>query len=139
MPTIKPHINFNGNAGEAFEFYRSVFGGEFSNLVRFKDMPGLDHISDNDGHLIMHISLPIGSNNELMGNDVPPSMGVVNEREHRSKIYVSAENKEEADRIFAGLSAGGDVEVPLAESPWNTYFGMFRDKYGIEWMVDCVL
>lgn len=102
-------------------------------------MPGLDHISDNDGHLIMHISLPIGSNNELMGNDVPPSMGVVNEREHRSKIYVSAENKEEADRIFAGLSAGGDVEVPLAESPWNTYFGMFRDKYGIEWMVDCVL
>ena len=86
MPTIKPHINFNGNAGEAFEFYRSVFGGEFSNLVRFKDMPGLDHISASDGHLIMHISLPIGSNNELMGNDVPPSMGVVNEREHRSNI-----------------------------------------------------
>jgi PhnB protein len=136
MPVINPHINFNGNAEEAFNFYKSVFGGEFATIVRFKDipMPG-QPLAENEANKIMHIALPIGEN-MLMANDVPESMGRVNELENRSKIYVSAQSREEADKLFNGLSAGGNVEVPIGDSPWNSYFAMFRDKYGIEWMVD---
>jgi PhnB protein len=83
----------------------------------------------------MHIALPIGKN-ILMANDVPEFMGRVNENENRSKISVSTESKEEADKIFNGLSAGGEIEMPVSDSPWGTYFGMFRDKYGIEWMIE---
>lgn len=136
MAVINPHINFNGNAEEAFNFYKSVFGGSFSKLVRFKDLqsPGFT-IGENEANKIMHIALPIGGN-VLMANDVPGFMGTVNEKENRSKISISTESKEEADRIFNGLSAGGEVEMPVADSPWGSYFGMFRDKYGIEWMVE---
>ncbi|MES2629113.1 MAG: VOC family protein [Bacteroidota bacterium] len=136
MALINPYINFNGNAEEAFNFYKSVFGGEFAMIVRFKEMPMSDQpISEAEGNKIMHIALPIG-NNILMANDVPEFMGRVNENENRSKISVSAESREEADKIFNGLSAGGKIEMPMSESPWNSYFGMFRDKYGIEWMVE---
>ncbi|MEO7443942.1 MAG: VOC family protein [Ferruginibacter sp.] len=136
MALINPYINFNGNAEEAFNFYKSVFGGAFATIMRFKDMSGPEHpVSDNEANLIMHIALPIGKN-ILMGNDVPASMGPVNENENRSKISVSAESREEADKIFNGLSAGGNIEFPIGDSPWGSYFGMFRDKYGIEWMVD---
>ncbi|RYD69621.1 MAG: VOC family protein [Sphingobacteriales bacterium] len=136
MATIHPHINFNGNAEEAFNFYKSVFGGEFAAVMRFKDMPNPEHpLPEAEGDKIMHIALPIGAN-ILMANDVPASMGPTNENENRSKIVISAESKEEADKLFNGLSAGGSVEVPIAESPWGSYFGMFRDKFGIEWMVD---
>lgn len=136
MATINPFINFNGNAEDAFNFYKSVFGGEFTELKRFKDMavPGF-HVSENDANKIMVITLPIGSN-VLMANDVPESMGRTNERENRSKISVSADSRQEADHIFNGLSAGGEVDMPIGESPWGTYFAMFRDKYGIEWMVE---
>ena len=136
MPTINPYINFNGNAEEAFHFYKSVFGGEFKNVVRFKDMPtpGFE-VPEKEQDKIMHISLPIGAN-VLMANDVPEFMGKVNERENRSKISISAASKDEADKLFNGLSAGGDIEMPIGDSPWGTYFGMFRDKYGIEWMVE---
>jgi PhnB protein len=136
MALINPHINFNGNAEEAFNFYKSVFGGEFANIVRFKDMPGAQSpTADDDANKIMHIALPIGQN-VLMANDVPTFMGKVDENENRSKISVSAESREEADKIFNGLSAGGQVEMPMEDSPWGSHFGMFRDKYGIEWMVD---
>jgi PhnB protein len=136
MARIDPHINFNGKTEEAFTFYKSVFGGAFTTIVRFKDIASTEQpIAENEANKIMHIALPIGSN-LLMGNDVPESMGKVNENENRSKIAISAESREEADKIFNGLSAGGAVEVPIAESPWGSYFGMFRDKYGIEWMVD---
>ena len=136
MALINPHVNFNGNAEEAFNFYKSVFGGDFAMIMRFKDMPGMEQqVSEKEANKIMHIALPIGQN-ILMGNDVPESMGQVNERENRSKISISAESREEADRLFNGLSAGGSVEVPIDDSPWGSYFGMFRDKYGIEWMVD---
>jgi len=84
----------------------------------------------------MHIALPIGKNNVLIANDVPEFMGRVNENENRSKIAVSAESREEAERLFNGLSAGGEVEGPIGDSPWDTYAGMFRDKYGIEWIVE---
>ncbi len=137
MAVINPHINFNGNAEEAFTFYKSVFGGEFSKVMRFKDLLSPDYVvPEKEANKIMHIALPIGKNNALMANDVPEFMGQVNENENRSKIAVSAESKEEADKIYNGLSAGGKIEMPIGESPWGTYFGMFRDKYGIEWMVD---
>ena len=136
MALINPHINFNGNCEEAFTFYQSVFGGEFATIIRFKDMASPEFpIAEKEENMIMHIALPIGSN-VLMGNDVPEFMGKVNENEHRSKISIGAESREEADRLFNGLSVGGAVEVPIADSPWGSYFGMFRDKYGIEWMVD---
>ena len=137
MARINPHINFNGNAEEAFQFYQSVFGGEFSKIVRFKELsvPGFT-IDEKEANKIMHIALPIGKHYVLMANDVPEFMGKVNEQENRSKIVVSAESKEEADKIFNGLSAGGAIEMPITDSPWGTYFGMFRDKYGIEWMIE---
>lgn len=136
MALINPHINFNGNAEEAFTFYKSVFGGEFAMIMRFKDMSSPEFpVADNEANKVMHIALPIGRN-ILMGNDVLEGMGRTNEKENRSKISISAESKEEADKLFSGLSAGGQIEVPIADSPWGSYFGMFRDKYGIEWMVD---
>ena len=136
MAIINPHINFNGNAEEAFNFYKSVFGGEFAKIIRLKDISSPEFpVAENDANKIMHIALPIGKN-FLMANDVPESMGQVNEKENRSKISISAESREEADKLFSGLSAGGTIEVPISDSPWGSYFGMFRDKYGIEWMVD---
>ena len=136
MATINPHINFNGNAEEAFNFYKSVFGGTFGKVVRFKDLsvPGL-HVSESEANKIMHITLPIGSS-ILMANDVPEVLGKTNENENRSKIAVSAASREEADKIFNGLSKGGSVEMPIGDSPWGSYFAMFRDKYGIEWMIE---
>ena len=137
MAIINPHINFNGNAEEAFIFYRSVFGGEFAKVIRFKDLAGPEFpVAEKELNKIMHIALPIGKGSMLMANDVPEFMGRTNENENRSKIVISAESKEEADRLFHGLSAGGTVEMPMDNSPWGSYFGMFRDKYGIEWMVD---
>lgn len=136
MATINPYINFNGNAEEAFNFYKSIFGGEFKSLVRFKDLESAEFpVPQDEAEKIMRISLTIG-NNELLANDVPQAMGPVNERENRSKISVNAESREEADRIFQGLSEGGEVEMPLGQSPWGTDFAMFRDKYGIEWTME---
>ena len=135
MATINPHINFNGNAEEAFTFYRSVFGGEFTKIIRFKDLAAAGMpIEKKEENKVMHIELPIG-NCKLMANDVPEAMGRTNENENRSKIVITAESKEEADKLFNGLSKGGQVEMPIGDSPWGSYFGMFRDKYGIEWMV----
>ena len=136
MALINPHINSNGNAEEAFNFYKSVFGGELTKIIRLKDISSPEFsVAENDANKIMHIALPIGKN-ILIGNDVPVSMGRVNENENRSKISISAESREEADKIFNGLSTGGKIGFPMGESPWGSYFGMFRDKYGIEWMVD---
>ena len=136
MAQINPSINFNGNAEEAFNFYKSVFGGEFTKIMRFKDLASDEFpVAEDEANKIMHIALPIGKN-VLMANDVPESMGRTNENENRSKISISAESKDEADKLFIGLSAGGQVEMPIADSPWGTYFGMFRDKYGIEWTVE---
>lgn len=136
MPTINPYINFNGNAEEAFKFYQSVFGGEFTSIVRFKDLASDDFpVPEDEAEKVMRITLPIG-NNTLIANDVPASLGPVSENENRSKIAVTADGREEAEKIFTGLSEGGIVEMPMGESPWGTYFAMFRDKYGIEWTVE---
>lgn len=135
MPIINPHINFNANAEEAFNFYKSVFGGAFINIIRFKDISSAEYpVSENEANKIMNIALPIGKN-ILIGNDVPESMGRVNENENRSKISVKAESREEAYKLFNGLSAGGKVEVPFDVSSEASLFGMFRDKFGIEWII----
>lgn len=136
MTSTNPWINFNGNAEEAFTFYKSVLGGEFSKITRFKDLASAEfQVPENDADKIMHIALPIGNGSMLMANDVPEFMGKVNERENRSKIVLSADSREEAERLFSGLSVGGEVEGPMSDSPWGTYAGMFRDKYGIEWII----
>jgi PhnB protein len=136
MTTLNPWINFNGNAEEAFTFYKSIFGGEFAKVVRFKDIASDEfNVPEKEENKIMYIALPIGATT-LIANDVPEVLGRVNERENRSKILVLTESKEEADRLFASLSAGGEGEGPIGDSPWGTYAGMFRDKYGIEWIIE---
>ena len=137
MITINPWINFNGNAEGAFTFYKSVFGGEFTKVIRFKDLASEEFpVAEKEENKIMYIALPIGGSNMLIGNDVPEVLGRVNENENRSKISISTEKKEEADRLFNGLSAGGTVEGPMGDGPWGSYAGMFRDKYGIEWIIE---
>lgn len=137
MTTIHPWINFNGNAEEAFAFYKSVFGGEFAKITRFKDLANAEfQVPEKEANKIMRITLPIGNSHMLVGNDVPEFMGKVNEHENRSKILIHTESKEEAERLFNSLSVGGSVEGPMGDSPWGTYVGMFRDKYGIEWMIE---
>ena len=136
MATINPYINFNGNAEEAFTFYKSVFGGEFGTIMRFKDLASAEFpVPESEADKILRITLPIGGN-VLVANDVPEALGPVSENENRSKIAVSTESREEADRIFAGLTEGAAIEMPMSDSPWGTYFGMFRDKYGIEWTIE---
>lgn len=137
MATIHTWINFNGNAEEAFTFYKSAFGGEFVKVVRFKDIATAEFpVAEKEANKIMYIALPIGINTLLIANDVPEVLGRVNEHENRSKILVRTDSKEEADRVFSGLSAGGEVEGPMGDSPWGSYAGMFRDKYGIEWIIE---
>jgi len=137
MRALNPWINLNGNAEEAFRFYQSVFGGEFSRVVRFKDLASAEFpVAKAEEEKILSIALPIGKGSVLLANDVPEVMGRVNEAENRSKILVRAESRQDAERLFRGLSAGGEVEGPLGESPWGSYAGMFRDRYGIEWIVE---
>lgn len=136
MALINPYIHFNGNAEEAFTFYKSVFGGAFTKIMRYKDLSGPGYpIPENDANRIMHIALPIGKSNTLLGSDVMEVMGKVTENDNRNTISITAESREEADQLFNGLSAGGQIEMPMADGPFGAYFGMFADKYGIQWMV----
>lgn len=134
---LHPYLNFAGNAEEAFLFYRSVFGGEFSSVVRFKDMPmeGVS-IPKADQDKIMHIGLPIGEDAVLMASDTLESMGQELRQGNNNYISVHPSTKEEADRLFSGLSQGGDVEMPIADQPWGDYWGAFKDKFGVQWMVN---
>lgn len=136
MTKINIYLDFPGNAEEAFNFYKSIFGGEFSSLVRFKDMPmeGVN-IPKEDEDKIMHISLPIG-NDVLMATDAPESMGFKVNFGNNVYISVHPDSKEEADRIYKALSAGGTIEMSIADQPWGDYFGSFKDKFGVRWMVN---
>ncbi|KPM47783.1 VOC family protein [Jiulongibacter sediminis] len=138
MASINPYIHFNGNCEEAFNLYKAAFGGEFSKLVRYKEFPMNPDfpITEEEANKIFQIALPIGKNNVLMGNDTPKFMGRHNESETRSKIHVSAKSKEKAEYIFKALSEGGEIEMPFNETAPGSFFGMFRDKFGIEWMVE---
>ncbi|MGI8952698.1 MAG: VOC family protein [Chitinophagaceae bacterium] len=136
MATINPYLNFPGNSEEAFNFYKSVFGGEFAMIQRFKDTPEAGQVSETDKEKIMHIALPIGKGNVLMATDAigPHESSLI--AGNNFYLSVSAESKEEADKIFNGLSAGGKVTVPLQKMFWGAYFGQFKDKFGIWWMVN---
>jgi len=136
MTKLNTYLNFAGNTEEAFNFYKSVFGGEFAAVIRFKDMPmeGVK-LSEADANKIMHIGLPIGQE-MLMGTDALESMGFKLVQGNNSYIMVGVDSKDEADRIFNALSAGGKVEMAMADQPWGDYYGSFWDKFGIGWMVD---
>jgi PhnB protein len=130
------YLNFGGNAEEVFLFYKSVLKREFDSLVRFKDMPmpGVT-LSEADGNKIMNIALPIGNHSALMASDALESLGQKVVQGNNFYINLSPESKKEADQLFAALSAGGAVEMAMADMPWGDYFGSFRDKFGIGWMI----
>lgn len=135
MTTINPYLNFPGNAEEAFNFYRSIFGGEFGFVQRFKDTPEAGRVHDGEGEKIMHISLPIGKGNTLMATDALESMGHKITTGTNFHLSVETESKSEADKYFAGLARGGKTTVPLADTFWGAYFGMVTDRFGINWMI----
>jgi PhnB protein len=137
MAQINPYLNLNGNTEEAFNFYKSVFGGEFAAVMRFGETPGCDEmpIAETDKNKIMHIALPIGNSNILMATDSLESMGQTLIEGNNHSIAISAESREEADQLFNGLSAGGKAEMPMADAFWGDYFGMLQDKFGVRWMV----
>ena len=135
MATINPYLNFLGNTEEAFNFYKSVFGGEFAMLQRFKDSPESDKVPANEKDMIMHIALPIGKANVLMATDALESMGHKLTMGDNISLSVSADSKEEADQLFNGLSAEGIIQMPLQDMFWGSYFGMCKDKFGIQWMM----
>jgi uncharacterized glyoxalase superfamily protein PhnB/predicted alpha/beta hydrolase family esterase len=136
MATVNTYLNFNGNTEEAFTFYKSVFGGEFTTFQRFSDTPHGEHLPANEKDKIMHVSLPIGKGTILMATDFLESMGQKLIAGNNFSIAVSPDSKEEAKKLFDGLSAGGTVTMPLEDTFWGAYFGMFTDKFGVQWMVN---
>lgn len=137
MASINPYIHFNGNAEEAFTFYRSVFGGNFSTVKRYKDLPAGSHApAEHEANKILHIALPLGPAQQLLGSDVPEMLGRVNEKDNRNTIFLQAASQQEAEALFQGLSDGGEVEMPLGEGPWGSHFAMVTDRFGVEWMIE---
>jgi len=141
MTTINPYLTFNGNCEEAFNFYKSVFGGEFPYVGKFKDMPENPEypISEEDKEKIMHISLPISKETIIMGSDSSESFGKASIEGNNFSISINTDTVEEVTRIFNELSEGGIIKIPLDKTFWGAYFGMFTDKFGIHWMVNCEL
>ena len=137
MATVNIYLTFNGNCEEAFNFYRSVFGGEFPYIGRFKDMPPGEDSKLNPGeeNRIMHVSLPISKETELMGSDTGGEWATDYKQGNNFTISITANSREEADKLFKGLSAGGIVTMPLGKTFWSECFGMFTDKFGISWML----
>ena len=137
---VNPYLTFSGNCEEAFTFYKSVFGGDFMFLGRFKDMPpmeGHEPISETEGEKIMHVSLPISKETFLMGSDSSEAFGHSTIMGNNFSISVNTDSQEEADKLFNGLSAGGKVTMPMNKTFWGSYFGMLVDKFEIQWMVSC--
>lgn len=139
MTTVNVYLNFNGNCEEAFNFYKSVFGGEFSYLGRFGDMPpveGFPPVPDNEKNMIMHVGLPISTETILMGSDSSDAFGHTTTVGDNFSISVNTDSKDETDRLFNQLSSGGNVIMPMNETFWGAYYGMFTDKFGINWMIN---
>lgn len=139
MATINPYLTFNGNCEAAFIFYKSVFGGEFPYIGRFKDMPpteGCDPVPAEEGEKIMHVSLPISAETILMGSDSSEAFGQATTVGNNFSISINTDSTAEADKLFEGLSAGGTVTMPMNKTFWGAYFGMFTDKFGINWMIN---
>jgi len=137
MTAFNPYLNFDGNAEEAFDFYKSVFGGEFASVIRFKDMPmpGVS-IPREEADKIMHIGLPLGKDQMLMGSDVLESLGQRLTQGNNVYISVHPDSKQEADRLFTALSEGAQIEMAIAMQPWGDYWGSLRDRFGVLWMVN---
>ena len=132
---LNPYLNFAGNAEEAFTFYQSVFGGELF-VQRMSDVPGMDELPEKEKDYAMHVAIPIGNGQTLMASDCLESRGHVLKPGNDNYISVTPDSREEADRLFNGLSAGGRVEVPMTEQFWGDYFGSFEDKFGVQWMIN---
>lgn len=136
MKSINPYLNFPGNSEEAFNFYKKVFGGDFAGgIFRFKDTPDAGKLSKSDQEKVMHVALPMGNGNMIMATDALESMGFKVNFGNNFYISISAESKEEADKLFMGLSEGGKIEVPMKDESWGDYFGMVTDKFGVQWMI----
>lgn len=136
MAKLHPYLNFDGQAEEAFNFYKSVFGGEFITLQKMSDVPDSDTIPENERNRVMHVALPINEHTILMASDCLPSAGHEVREGNNMYISINTESREEADRLFNGLSAGGTIEMPMEDMFWGDYFGSFKDKFGIQWMVN---
>ena len=136
MATVNPYLNFQGNTEEAFLFYKSVFGGEFLMLQRFKDTPHGAQLSDTDKEKIMHISLNIGKGTILMATDALESFGQTPIVGTNFSLAISPDSEEQANEFFKNLSAGGKIMMPLEKMFWGAYFGALTDKFGIQWMVN---
>ena len=136
MATFNPYLNFPGNTEEAFGFYKSIFGGEFVSLQRFKETPEAARVSASEAEKIMHVSLPIGKGNMLMGTDALESMGHKLTAGNNFYIAIEADSKEQAAEYFDHLAEGGKQEMPLADTFWGAYFGMVSDKFGTRWMIN---
>lgn len=135
MANINVYLYYAGECEKAFDFYKSVFGGEFLMKSRYNEMPNPEQpLSAKDEQLIMHVSLPINDHCTLMGSDMPSNYTLI--KGNNVGVSVNADSKEEVDKLFNGLSAGGTVTMPLADTFWGAYFGMFTDKFGINWMVN---
>lgn len=137
MTTVNVYLTFEGNCEAAFNFYKSVFGGEFASINRFNEMPseGEKPLPANEGERIMHVSLPISKETVLMGSDTATGMGPKITFGNNFSISINTDSKEKADALFSALSAGGNVTMPMNNTFWGSYFGMFTDKFGINWMV----
>lgn len=135
MATVNVYLNFDGNCEEAFQFYRSVFGGDFAYLGRFNEMPS-EGVSEEEKNKIMHVTLPISTETMLFGSDILQSMGDSFIQGNNMSVSINTSSKEEADQLFNGLSEGGTITMALEKTFWNAYFGMFIDKFGINWMVN---
>lgn len=137
MTTVNVYLTFNGNCEEAFNFYQSVFGGTFPYIGRFKDMPPQEGMpmSPEDGERIMHVSLPISKETVLLGSDTGGAWASHFAKGNNFSVSINTDSQTEADRLFNGLSAGGQVTMPMSQTFWGSYFGMFTDKFGVSWMV----
>jgi len=133
---MHPYLNFDGKAEEAFNHYKSVFGGEFTFFARMSDAPESDKLAEAEKNRVMHVALPINEHTILMASDCVPSAGHVLTEGNNMYINLQAESREDADRLFNGLSAGGTIEMPMADMFWGDYFGSFKDRFGIQWMVN---
>ena len=136
MVTINPYLNFLGNTEEAFNFYKSAFGAEFTTLQRFKDVPGSENLSESDKDKIMHVTLPIGKSTILMATDALESAGHTVTIGNNISLSINVDSEAEADKIFNALSADGKIEMAMEKTFWGAYFGMFEDKFGIKWMIN---
>jgi PhnB protein len=136
MATINPYINFDGDCAAAFDFYKAAFGGEFVAKQKFGEVPGFDELPAAQKDRIMHVSLPIGPTAMLMGSDWSERFGPMI-RGNAFAVTINTEDRAEAERLFNALSAGGTVSMPMTEAFWGAYFGMFMDKFNINWMVNC--